>query len=133
MNYVLTHRPPLIVRVLLWALFIPQLPWSASASDPTGEIDPQAKIIEIKFYIDGKLLEESPRLKRLHQICEISAGEPFSAYAVSGSLKAHLRHRRIFPRLKFSEQKVFGGIVLKFRLTEKGSYQAYQVHRGSLE
>lgn len=118
MIYVLTHRPPLIVRVLLWALFVPQLPWSASASDQTGEVDPQAKIIEIKFYIDGKLLEESPRLEQLRQICEISAGEPISAYAVSGSIKA-IYATGDFSQVEVFRQKVFGGIVLKFRLTEK--------------
>lgn len=120
MNYVLTHHSSLIAFhcLFLWALFLAQLPWSASASDQTGEIDPQAKIIEIKFYIDGKLLEESPRLERLRQLCEISAGEPLSAYAVSRSIK-DIYATGEFSQVEAIRQKVFGGIVLKFRLTKK--------------
>ena len=120
MNYVLTHHSSLITFhcLFLWTLFLAQLPWSASASDQTGEIDPQAKIIEIKFYIDGTLLEESPRLERLRQLCEISAGGPLSAYAVSRSIK-DIYATGEFSQVEAIRQKVFGGIVLKFRLTKK--------------
>ena len=118
MKYVLTHRPPLIARLLLWALLLVQLPWIASASDPAGELDLQTKITEIKFFIDGKLLEESPRLKQLRQICEMSSGEPFSAYAVSRSIKA-IYATGEFSQVEVIKQKVSGGVVLKFQLTEK--------------
>ena len=118
MNYVITYWQPPIARLFLWTLFLAQLPWSAIASGQTGEIDPQAKIIEIKFYIDGTLLEESPRLERLRQLCEISAGEPLSAYAVSRSIK-DIYATGEFSQVEAIRQKVFGGIVLKFRLTKK--------------
>ncbi len=120
MNYVLTHHSSLITIhcLFLWALFLAHLPWSASASDQTGEIDPHSKIVDIKFFIDGKLLGESPRLNRLRQICGISENEPFSAYAVRGSIKA-IYATGEFSQVEVIRQKVFGGAVLKFRLTEK--------------
>ena len=111
MNYVLTHHSSLITFhcLFLWALFLAQLPWSASASDQTGEIDPQAKIIEIKFYIDGTLLEESPRLERLRQLCEISAGGPLSAYALAEVLKTFTPQAN-FHKLKLSDRRFSAGL-----------------------
>lgn len=120
MNDVLTLPTPLIACrcLLLWALLLPQLPWSASASNQAGDLDPQDIIVEIKFYVDGKLLEESPRLKELKQICEISAGEPLSAYSVSQSIKA-IYETGEFSQVEVIKQNVYGGLVLKFQLTHK--------------
>ena len=120
MNYVLTHRSPLITLhcFLLWALLIVQLPRDASASNHDGDLDASTKIVEIKFYIDGKLLGDSPRLEQLRRLCDISAGAPFSAYAVSRSIK-DIYATGGFSQVEVIKQKVFGGVVLKFRLTEK--------------
>ena len=120
MSFVLTLPTPLIACrcLLLSALLLVQLSWSASASNQAGDRAPRNIITEIKFYVDGKLLEESPRLKELKQACEISAGEPFSAYAVSRSIKA-IYGTGEFSQVEVIKQNVFGGVVLKFQLTHK--------------
>ena len=116
----ITRHPPLIARhcLLLCTLFLVQLPCGASASEQTGPVKPQPTITKIKFFINGETLEESSRLKQLQQISEISAGEPLSPYAVSRSIKEIYATGK-FSQVEVIKQKVFGGVSLKFQLTEK--------------
>ncbi len=116
MNYILTCHPSLIACrcVLLCALLLARLPYVASASDH----DSNLRIAGIKFFIDGKQLGESPRLRHLREAFEIRTGDPFSPYAVSRGIK------KIYAMGKFSQidvikRHVFGGISLKIQLTEK--------------
>ena len=120
MNYVLTHRTPLIAQrcLLLCALFLVQLPSVAGSPGQTGYVKPQPTITRISFLINGKILKDSSRLEQLRQICEISAGEPLSPYAVSKSIK-EIYATGEFSQVEVIKQKVFGGVSLKFRLTER--------------
>ena len=120
MNYVLTHHSSLIACrcLFLCALLLIQLPCSASALEQAGLVKPQPTITKIKFFINGETLEEPSRFKQLQQISEISAGEPLSPYAVSRSIK-EIYATGEFSQVEVIKQKVFGGVSLKFQLTEK--------------
>ena len=100
--------------LLLCALLFSRLLYGASASDH----DSNLHVAEIKFLIDGKLLEESPRLSELRQISEISTGEPFSPYAVSKGIKK-IYATREFSQVEVIKRNIFDGISLRFHLTEK--------------
>ncbi|MDE0297564.1 MAG: BamA/TamA family outer membrane protein [Candidatus Poribacteria bacterium] len=104
---------------LLCALFLILFHYGAIASVHINRAKPQPTITKIIFLINGKKIpDDSSRLERLRRICGISSAQPLSAYAVGNSIKK-LYATGEFSQIEVLKQKVFGGVVLRFQLTEK--------------